>query len=385
MHARNDKLSLFLFIDAFGWEVKQRHPAFLQGLVRDSKKLETILGYSSACDPSIISGLTPGEHGLWSSFYYDPEGCPYKWVRHLRFLPDAIFRRGRVRNRLGKWIKKRCGFTGYFQIYGVPFDCLPLFNYAEQKRIWAPGGLPCGKSIFDRLAEKGIPYHVHDSGIPDDVRFERLMSDIQNQRIAFGYCSFGRLDALMHDVGNDHADIGKLLHWYDGKIRALLDAARENYEEVSWYVIADHGMHNVTGGYDLIADIESLGLAWNKDYVAFYDSTMARIWFLDEKARDPIIECLENHSMGRILSERELKGFGVWFADGQYGDIVFLMNSGLQIVPSFMGAKPLKGMHGYEPADPDSHASISSNRPIPESITKIQHIHQIMLNELGLD
>ena len=28
MHAKKDKLSLFLFIDAFGWEVKQRHPEF---------------------------------------------------------------------------------------------------------------------------------------------------------------------------------------------------------------------------------------------------------------------------------------------------------------------------------------------------------------------
>ena len=66
MHPKKKKLSLFLFIDAFGREVRQRHPEFLKGLIQDSKKLETILGYSSACDPSIISGLTPSEHKLWS-------------------------------------------------------------------------------------------------------------------------------------------------------------------------------------------------------------------------------------------------------------------------------------------------------------------------------
>ncbi len=384
MHAKKDKLSLFLFIDAFGWEVKQRHPEFLEGLIQDSKPLETIPGYSSACDPSIISGLTPSEHKLWSSFYYDPEGCPYKWVRHLRFLPNAIFRRGRVRRQISKWIKRRCGLTGYFQIYSVPFEVLPLFNYAEQKRIWEPGGLPHGKSIFDLLAEKGIPHHVHDSDITDDLRFEQLMSEVQNQRIDFAYCSLGRLDTLMHAVGNDHPDIGKLMQWYDCKIRALLDTAEENYKEVSWYVFTDHGMHNVTEGYDLIADIESLGLEWNKDYVAFYDSTMARIWFLDEKAREPITQCLKNHPKGRILSENELKEHGIWFDDGQYGDLIFLMNSGNQIVPGFMGIKQVKGMHGYDPADPDSYASISSNRSIPESISKIQHIHKLMLEELKI-
>lgn len=385
MRAKKEKLSLFIFIDAFGWEVKQRHPEFLKGLIKDSKPLETILGYSSACDPSIISGLTPGEHKLWSSFYYDPDGCPYKWTRFLRILPDSIFRRGRVRNQISKLIKKVCGFTGYFQIYGVPFQHLPLFNYAEQKRIWEPGGLPTGETIFDLMTEKGIPYYVHNSDVGDDIRLERLMSDIQNQRIDFAYCSLGRLDALMHATGNDDPKIGTLMHWYDGKIRALLDAAAENYSEVAWYVFTDHGMHNITEGYDLIADIETLGLKWNKDYVAFYDSTMARFWFLDESACAPITAALAYHSKGRILPDEELKELGVYFPDHQYGELVFLLNSGIQMVPSFMGVKQLKGMHGYDPADADSYASLSSNRSIPTDVTKIQHIHSLMLSELGLE
>ncbi len=385
MHAKREKLSLFIFIDAFGWEVAQRHPEFLKGLIQDRKKLETILGYSSACDPSIITGRTPSEHGLWSSFYYDPDGCPYKWVRFLRFLPNAIFQRGRIRNQISKLIKKICGFTGYFQIYAVPFKHLPLFNYAEQKRIWEPGGLPKGETIFDLLTQKGIPYYVHDSDVADDVRFERLIADIQNQRIDFAYCSLGRLDALMHAVGNDDPKISELMQDYDIKIRTLLAAAEENYEEVAWYVFTDHGMHNVTESYNLIADIEALGLGWNTDYVAFYDSTMARFWFLDESSRAPITELLASHPKGRILPEEELKELGAWFEDGQYGELIFQLNLGIQMVPSFMGIEPLKGMHGYHPSDSDSFASLSSNRPIPQSITKIQHIHQLMLTELGLD
>jgi predicted AlkP superfamily pyrophosphatase or phosphodiesterase len=384
MHAKKEKLSLFIFIDAFGWEEKQRHPEFLKGLIQDSKPLETILGYSSACDPSIISGLTPGEHGLWSSYYYDPKNSPFKWTRFLQVLPGSIFRRGRVRNQMSKWMKKVCGFTGYFQLYAVPFKHLPLFNYAEQKRIWEPGGLPRGSSIFDRMAEKGISCYVHDSNVLDDIRLDRLMADIRNQRIEFAYCSLGRLDALMHAEGNDVPEIGKLLDWYDGKIRALLDAADENYTEVTWYVFTDHGMHNVVETHDLISDIETLGLEWNQDYVAFYDSTMARFWFLNDTARTSIFQCLENHPKGRVLSVEELKKFGVYFENGQYGELIFLMNSGIQIVPSFMGIKQSKGMHGYDPSDPDSFAALSSNRPLPDTVTKIQHIHQIMLDKLGL-
>lgn len=384
MPTRKDKLSLFIFIDAFGWEVKQRNPEFLKELIQDSKPLETILGYSSACDPSIISGLTPSEHGLWSSYYYDPGHSPFKWTRFLQALPDSIFRRGRVRNQMSKWIKRRCGFTGYFQLYSVPFKDLPLFNYAEQKRIWDPGGLPNGMSIFDRMAEKNVPHYVHDSSQPDELRLEHLMNDIQNQRIDFAYCSLGRLDALMHAEGNDAPAIGNLLEWYDAKIRALLNAAEENYNELAWYIFTDHGMHNVAEAYDLAADVEALGLEWNKDYIAFYDSTMVRIWFLTDSARETIVRLLSNHPKGRILSETELKTFGVYFADGQYGELIFLMHSGIQIAPGFMGIKASKGMHGYHPTDPDSLASLSSNKPIPSSITKIQHIHQLMMDELGM-
>ena len=384
MPVRREKLSLFLFIDAFGWEVKQRHPDFLKDRIIHSKKLETILGYSSACDPSIISGRTPAEHKLWSSFYYDPDGCPYQWIRHLRYLPRPIFQRGRIRHHLSKLIKKLCGFTGYFQLYSVPFKHLPLFNYAEQKRIWEPGGLPEGETIFDRMAAREIPYYVHDSDAPDETRLEQLSDDIRNQRIDFAYCSLGRLDGLMHAVGNDDPKIGTLMQWYDQKISALLEEAEANYQDVSWYVFTDHGMHNVSESHDLMADIEAIGLEWNSDYVAFYDSTMARIWILNESARAPITHGLNNHPKGRLVPDAELKELGVYFEDRQYGDLIFLMNSGIQIVPSFMGMKAATGMHGYHPKDADSYASISSNRPLPAELTKIQQIHQLMLNELGL-
>lgn len=381
---KREKLSLFIFIDAFGWEIRQRHPNFLKGLVCAEKPLETILGYSSACDPSIISGLTPAEHGLWSSYYYDPENSPFQWTKPLAILPEFVFGRGRVRGHMSRWVAKRCGFTGYFQLYAVPFRHLHLFNYAEKKRIWAPGGLPSGSSIFDRMEQAGIKYHTHRSGRSDEQRIQELTAHIERQEIDFAYCSLGGLDALMHAKGTRGRDIDEQITWYDHQIRAIITKASEQYAEVSWYVFTDHGMHDVIETYDLMADIEQLGLRWNKDYIAFYDSTMARFWFMNDAARETVSRHLANHRKGRILSGDELKSQGVFFEDGKYGALIFLMDSGIQIVPSFMGSKPRKGMHGYDPADADSKACILSNRAVREPVTKIQHIHSIMLNELGI-
>ncbi|MGE4489080.1 MAG: alkaline phosphatase family protein [Kiritimatiellales bacterium] len=380
---KKPKLSLFLFIDAFGREVFLRHSFFLQDRIVDHKKIDTILGYSSACDPSIISGKLPSEHLMWSSFYYDPEHSPFKWTKVLSVLPDSIFRRGRVRHYLSRIIKKVQGFTGYFQLYGVPFKVLPLFNYAEKKRIWEPGGLLRGETIFDELARKNIPHYVHDSAVSDETKLDRLTADIESQRIEFAYCSLGKLDALMHAVGTRDAKVTELIHWYDEKLRELIDTAEQHYEEVEWYVFTDHGMHDITEGYDLIHDIEQTGLEWNRDYVAFYDSTMARFWFMEDGAREKIAEALHDHPKGRILSEEKLRAEGVYFEDGMYGQMIFLLNPGIQMVPSFMGVKQIAGMHGYEPQDPDSAASISSNRSLPAGLTKIHQIYHLMAKELG--
>ena len=381
---KKPSLDLFIFIDAFGREVFLRHPFFLQDLILDHKKLDTVPGYSSACDPSIISGRLPCEHRMWSSFYYDPERSPFKWLRIFSILPDFIFSRGRVRHYLSRLIKKSLGFTGYFQLYGVPFSVLPLFNYAEKKRIWEPGGLLCGESIFDELSRRGVPYYVHDSAVSDDVKLARLTADIEAQRIEFAYCSLGKLDALMHAEGTRSPKVAELIQMYDRQIRRLVAAAEARYEEVNWYVFTDHGMHDITEGYDLIADIRRTGLLWNRDYAAFYDSTMARFWFLNERGRQTITDLLGDHPKGRILTEGELKREGVWFEDGMYGEVIFLMNSGIQIVPSFMGVKQIKGMHGYDPRDPDSAATICSNRKLPSGLTKIHQIYHLMTKEPGL-
>jgi len=381
---KREKLTLFFFIDALGWEVLRRHEFFLQGLAVDRRPLETILGYSSACDPSIISGLLPSQHLLWNSFYYSPGTCPYRWLRHLRVLPNGLLRRGRVRALLSRWVRRIHGIRGYFQLYAVPFELLPLFDYAEKRRIWEPGGLPRGRTIFDLLQARGIPYYVHDSDLPDDARIARLRDEIAQARIDFAYISTGRLDALMHAEGPASMRVADLLRWYDARIRDLLAVAARHYGEVAWYVFTDHGMHEVRETHDLIADVEGLGLEWNVDYVAFYDATMARVWILREQARGPLLDLLSQHHRGRLVPDEELAHYGVLFSDRLYGDLVFLMNSHVLIVPSFIGVSATRGAHGFDPRDADSYAAVSSNRPLPARLRRIHQIFTLMLDEAGL-
>jgi len=70
------------------------------------------------------------------------------------------------------------------------------------------------------------------------------------------------------------------------------------------------------------------------------------------------------------------------FEDRYFGELIFLMREGVLIVPSHMGERPIRAMHGYHPTDPQSYASLLTNQSaIPEDITHIPHIHRLMVRD----
>jgi hypothetical protein len=110
-----------------------------------------------------------------------------------------------------------------------------------------------------------------------------------------------------------------------------------------------------------------------------YDSTMARFWFFSDVARQKIPLVLQGVPEGRIMPDEELKRFRAHFADGRFGELIFLVQEGVLIVPSHMGERPIRAMHGYHPHDPQSYATLFSNTSsVPPDITHIPHIHRLM-------
>jgi hypothetical protein len=378
-------LGLYIFIDALGWEILQRHPEFLASLAPHRRPLETILGYSSACDPSIISGLTPAGHRLWSSYYYVPGGkSPLAWTQVFRLIPGTLSERARVRHYLSRIVQKVSRIKGYFQLYNVPFARLPWFYYAEWKRIWEPGGLPQGQSIFDLMQDAGRRWYVHDSGKNDDGKLADLHRALETGEIDLAYISLGRLDALMHAKGTKTPAITELLQWYHERIEELHTLASRHFDPVELFVFTDHGMHDIHTGVDLIQEVRGTGLVEGEDYVAFYDSTMGRFWTLSERGRDGLHQLLQDHPSGRILSPAELQELGVFFPDAQYGDLIFLLHPGRQIAPSYMGRKAIAGMHGFHPAEPESKAMICSKHPLPDGLQRIEQIFALMCHSTGI-
>ena len=379
-----DHLDLFIMIDACGWEIIKTRPQFLQNAAPHRRKLESVFGYSSTCVPSILSGRWPDEHQNWCYFIHDPENSPFASLSWLRWLPKALTSRRIVRRYLTKVVKRLLGFQGYFDLYNIPFQRIHLYDFTEKKSPLKPKGMNRGENIFDQLEAQDVPYFVTNPDVSEESNRDKLNSDITSERIRFAFQYWAGLDGLLHRVGNQSAEIDAKLSEYEAWITQTLELAHQHYRSVTLHVFSDHGMANCDVHLDLVKQIDALGLRVGSDYNVVYDSTMARFWFFNEAARQRITGALQAVSEGRIVPAKELKAMRAHFEDGRFGELIFLVREGTLIVPSHMGERPIRAMHGYHPHDPQSYATLFSSTPdVPEDITHIPHIHRLMAKAIA--
>jgi predicted AlkP superfamily pyrophosphatase or phosphodiesterase len=374
-------LPLFVFIDACGWEIIKDDP-FLRNLAPGRKRLTSVFGYSSACVPSILSGRWPASHGNWSYFIYDPKNSPFGFLRPLSWLPRRLTSRRIFRRWLSKLLKARLRFEGYFDLYNMPFEHISLYDFSEKKSPLQPRGMNQGPNIFDFLEERRIAYHVSAPQKDEAGNLAALLQDVRSERIDFAFLYWPGLDGLLHQVGNQSPQIGPKLREYETWIKTLCSVASQHYEEVRLYVFSDHGMANCDERLDLKALVEALPLKMPQDYAVVYDSTMARFWFFSDRARQEITALLKSVPQGRMLPDEELERLGTFFPDRRFGELMFLVKEGVLIVPSHMGERPIRAMHGYHPDDKHSYAVLCSNQPdIPDEVEAIPDVFRLMTRD----
>ena len=282
---KSDVVKVFVFIDALGWEQVERY-GFLRDLLPNRRKIEMQFGYSCTAIPTILTGKRPEEHGHLAFYDYAPEKSPFRKMKWLApFLkPRSFWRRGRVRNQLSKLIKKLYGFTGYFQLYGVPIERLPKLDYCEKTDLFVPGGLAPAKNLADVWGEQGLRYHISNWRLPEDENFRRAAELFRKGEVDRAFVYSAAFDALQHDnVGRDGALRPKVEKYAD-TIRSLHAALVEGGRPFELTVFSDHGMTPLRGTVDAPAALAKTGLVWGEDYASAIDSTMARFWWLKPEA-----------------------------------------------------------------------------------------------------
>lgn len=376
-------LSLFMFIDAMGWEIVAGRD-FLKDLLPYRYRVGMQFGYSSTAIPTILTGEKPTVHKHLSFYYYAPEISPFAFFRtwRLGLLPRGLTDRWRVRHQISKVLKRRYGYTGYFELYAMPFDRLPFFDYIEKKDLFVPGGLHPVENLADRLTARQIPYHISDWRQPEQVAIDALIEDVDRGEIRFAFLYTAAMDGLLHRVTKDGPEVGEKLAWYSKQIHRLVAAVERRYEAYDFAVFSDHGMTSLTGVVDLKREVEGLGLEFGKDYAAVYDSTMGRFWFLTPGARGRILERLRKVPHTHVLDEEEMKRYSIDFPDHMYGETYLLMDPGWQIAPCDMGLKALPAMHGFAPEHEDSYAALLSKDPVSMDLRCVDDYFRLMVSKM---
>lgn len=375
------RLAIFAFIDAFGWQILKNHE-FLEDELPFRKPVDTVFGYSSTCIPTILTGSMPREHGHFSCFYYNPKESPFGVCRWLSVLPKSISRRGRIRRYLSKGIGRYYGYTGYFQIYNMPFKWLPLFDYSEKKDLYQPEGVNNGNTtIFDYFRARDIPFHLSDWHASEVQNLGALHKDLGEGRIRTAYLYMAELDAILHEHGPTAPEVTAKVEWYEKEMRKVLEEARKSYDEVRLFVFSDHGQAQIEHEFDLVSQIESLDLKFGKDYVAVYDSTMVRMWFHHDTARQEITDLLNEQPHGRIVPAHQMAAWGCDFENHKYGELFYLVEPGVLINPSFMGEYRLEGMHGYAPEDIHSTAMLAASHAPAANPLRLDDHYAMMVAE----
>jgi hypothetical protein len=109
---------------------------------------------------------------------------------------------------------------------------------------------------------------------------------------------------------------------------------------------------------------------------------MARFWFKNGRARQLVTELLNRIPQGRIIPDQELETLGAFFPDGEFGELIYLVKEGVLIVPSHMGERAIRAMHGYHPDAPQSYAALSTNQAVvPDDVVAIPDMFRLMVRD----
>lgn len=177
-----------------------------------------------------------------------------------------------------------------------------------------------------------------------DVAVKRHFAKKDN--IEFRY--FGELDKTGHKYGTKSPKIINEIKKLDKKISKI--TSQNNFN----LIFSDHGM----------ADIEKIiSVPITKN--CFIDSDIARYWG-NEKELKEIKKQLPIND-GKIIN---------W--DKKYGQLIFLVNTGILIFPNFWNKKPVKAMHGYDGKDKDMKAFYLIKKPGIGKNLKVEELHEIL-------
>ncbi len=353
-----------------------------------SGPLETLLAYEGLA-ATLFTGTFPSEHGIWTRYYRDPEGSPFKWIRPLVPILSRIDSRSPragkpLRYGLMRLSNSMAGISYFPGIDDVPLGELAHMGVSLKRNLFEPGCFGRTPSLFDILRMSDISFHYFDHGVFDSD------SDVQQRAISsrstpdVSVVRFVDLDTASHTYGLGTPTMLESLKRTDLLVGRLVSEWRRRNPDLTVLCFADHGMVPVENTINVEKSLREAGFHPSHDFGMFLDSTMARFWG-ESATLSRIRTHLEGIDSGNLLSQDDLSRYHLPISP-YWGDLIYLSSPGVVISPNFFDrAGKVRAMHGYDPATPGLDTIAILDDPQRNKPNRLDHVRMIDILPTALD
>lgn len=366
---------ILISLDGFRYDyVKNFKPPYLTEFIKQGAQAEAMIpSFPSKTFPNhytIVTGLTPGHHGLVDNNFYDPKRKAMYEMKNAAAVADSYY-------------------------YGG----IPLWQLAKQNGMKSASYFWVGSEMSE---EKRHPdyYKLFDDKEDPQNRIDQTLAWLRlpdNERPHLITLYFSSPDHEGHDFGPNSIQTKNAVLRDDSLLHNLVQGLKKIALPVNVIVVSDHGMAELTVQQDTYIFMEDLFNRKDTSIIAAVGGSQAHLYIRNKKKLDSVYSLLmakrRNFS---VLKKSEYPERWDYKVD-RAGDLMIIADQGHYIRggnwDSFLknakvGSK--FGAHGFDPATtPDMRGifyakgpNIKSGRTIPQF--QNIHVYPLVAKILGL-
>ena len=379
---------LSIFADGVRFDSLQYMP-FANSL--NSVPLETVLGYSITCHPSMYTGVYPDKHKI--AFHWvksKKKNGPYT---PLSFLPNVFpFSNSYVQAIASHFYakiflkRKAKPFMGYGKILNLPMKFWNKVDINEFK-YWDENNYINSeiKTIFELVRNNNFKYHISNMHKPNLGKLDSIKI-VNPDNYDWVYYFLGESDHVSHEYNQHSLEGIDFLKRLDNFVNEQYNSFVEKYGEDGFDFIfwSDHGHITIDKRYDLYKEFKK-NKANLKKIFHLIDSTTARFWPKSEKQKADIIKVMNNISEAHLVTEKEYVKLHLAKDSDLYGNLFYYLDGGNAFINTIHGfGLKTKSMHGYHPDAKGNEGIFVSNNSIVFDKATLPDVFVSTINSLGI-
>jgi len=383
----NKKPVLSIFADGVRFDSLQFMP-FLNSL--NSAPLETVLGYSITCHPSMYTGVYPNKHKV--AFHWvkgKRENGPYTF---LSYFPDFFpFSNAYVQAIVSHFYskiflkKKASPFMGYGKLLNLPMKFWNQIDINEF-RYWDEDNYINEdiKTIFELVRKHDYKHHISNLHKPNLGKIDAVKT-VDPKFFDWVYYFIGESDSVSHDY-TQHSPEGKALllkldNFIKTEYEKFVDTfGLDGFDFVFW---SDHGHITIEKQIDLYNFFKKNKVNLKNSF-HLVDSTTVRFWPKNDSEKQKIMELMSKISEATLVKDYDK----LHIANDRnlYGDLFYYLDGGVVFIYTIHGfGKETKSMHGYHPDAEGNDGLFVSNKKIKNGKVTLPDVFVSTINSLGID